>query len=144
MSDDTAKQADQVLERALASTGARDPREFYRDRLRTLKKENPEGYHLAVSYYRETLLPTVAGGRQDPIHAWNEYGRRLAETLAPGRTLSIDESGRAHPFEEPRSDRLILHLPDDKGGRAMLVGLPPVLSPAQRATYDVLVFGKQR
>ena len=37
---------------------------------------------------------------------------------------------------------LILHLPEK--GRALLVALPPSLSSAQRATYDVLVAGKQK
>jgi hypothetical protein len=144
MSEDTPQKADQVLERVLAETGARDPREFYRDRLRDLKQTNPDGYAEAVAYYRDTLIPAVAGGTQAPLDAWTEYGRRLVQALAPGRTMSIDESGKAHPFDEPRTDRLVLHFPDDKGGRAMLVGLPIELSAAQRATYDVLVSGKHR
>lgn len=143
MFDDLTRLADQKLEEALAASGARDPRDFYRDRLRELKKENPEGYERAVRYYRETLIPSVAAGEHPPLEAWTEYGRELAEALAPGRTVSIDETGRAHPFDGPRSERLILHLPDTRG-RALLVGLPPELSPAQRATYDVLVSGKQR
>jgi hypothetical protein len=144
MSDDAMQRADQNLEKALAASGARDPRDFYRDRLRELKKANPEGYERAVHYYRETLIPAVATGDQDPLGAWTEYGRKLAEALVPGRTVSIDRTGRAHPFEEPRADRLVLHLPDKRGGRALLVGLPPELTPAQHATYDVLVSGKQR
>jgi hypothetical protein len=58
--------------------------------------------------------------------------------------VSIDASGRAHPYESPDLDRLVLHLPDQKGMKALLVGLPPELSSAQRATFDVLVAGKQR
>ena len=143
MSDDHARRADETLEKALAESGARDPREFYRERLRDLKKENAEGYEHAVEYYRDTLIPTVADGRLPALDAWTEYGRILAESLAPGRTIGIDSSGRSHPYEGPDSTRLVLHLPEE-GGRAILLALPPELSGAQRASYDVLVRGKQR
>jgi len=144
MSGSLTAAADRALEAALAETGARDPREFYRERLRELKQASPKEYEAAVAYYTGTLIPDVAGGTAHPLDAWTEYGRRLASALAPGRTMSIDETGRAHAYEGPAPDRLVLHLPDDKGARALLVGLPPVLSDAQRATYDVLVAGKQR
>ena len=143
MSDTMTRRADEILEAELEATGARDPREFYRERLRELKQTNPAGYDDAVAYYRETLLPAVAEGTSAPLDAWTEYGRRLAETLTPGRTVSIDETGRSHEYDGPNPDRLILHLPEGKG-RALLVGLPADLSAAQRATYDVLVSGKQR
>jgi len=143
MSDQVTQQADRNLEAALEATGARDPREFYRDRLRELKQANPDGYDSAVTYYRETLLPAVAEGTSAPLDAWTEYGKRLAEALMPGRTVSIDETGRSHSYEGPSLERLILHIPTGKG-RALLVGLPAELSPAQRATYNVLVAGKQK
>lgn len=144
MTDSLTAEADRALEAALAASGARDPREFYRERLRELKRASADAYQTAVAYYTETLLPEVAGGERDPLEAWTEYGRRLAAALAPGRTVGIDETGRAHPWERYEPDRLVLHLPDEKGARALLVGLPPSLSDAQRATYDVLVAGKQR
>jgi hypothetical protein len=144
MFEDRTAEADRALEAALEATGARDPREFYRERLRELKRVAPEKYETAVTYYRETLIPDVASGSRDPIEAWTEYGRRLAAALAPGRTVSIDASGLAHVYEKPALDRLVLHLPDDRGTRALLVGLPPTLSAAQSATYRVLVEGKQR
>ncbi len=142
MSDEITAQADRRLEEALAAAGARDPREFYRERLRELKQANPDGYAEAVAFYRDRLIPEVASGTSDPLQAWTEYGLRLAEALAPGRTVAIDGTGRAHAYEPsaPR-DHLILHLPGGKGGRALLVGLPAELTPAQRATYDVLVAG---
>jgi len=143
MSDDLTRTADETLVKALAESGARDPREFYRERLRDLKRENPEGYERAVEYYRDTLIPTVAEGRRPALDAWTEYGRILAEALSPGRTIGIDGSGRSHPYEGPDSTRLVLHLPEE-GGRAILVALPPDLSGAQKASYDVLVRGKQR
>lgn len=145
MSGDLTAQADRRLEEAIAREGARDPREFYRDRLRDLKQADPERYAEAVAYYRDTLIPRIASGEGDPLTEWTEYGRRLAEGLAPGRTVAIDPTGRARPYAFPPSrDTLLLHLPGGKGGRALLVGLPMELSPAQRATYDVLVGGKQK
>lgn len=145
MSDDLSARADARLEAALAEAGARDPREFYRERLRDLKKANPDGYAQAVAYYRDTLIPQVASGEGDPLAAWTEYGRRLAEAVVPGRTVAVDDTGRAHPYRSPAPrDRLVLHLPEAKGSRALLVGLPAELTPAQRATYDVLVSGKQK
>jgi hypothetical protein len=144
MTDSLAAAAEDALEAALAASGARDPREFYRERLRELKRLRPQEYQSAVSYYTDTLIPQVAGGERDPLEAWTEYGRRLAVALAPGRTVGIDPTGRAHAWEGKQHDQLVLHLPDEKGARALLVGLPPTLSDAQRATYDVLVAGKQR
>jgi hypothetical protein len=143
MSEDVTAQADRKLEEALAREGARDPRDFYRQELRELKQANPEGYAKAVAYYRDTLIPDVASGAAAPLVAWTEYGRRLAQSLAPGRTVAVDGTGRAHPYEMPAPrDHLVLHIPEGKGSRALLVGLPAELTAAQRATYDVLVSGK--
>lgn len=144
MPDAQAAAADQALEAALAAAGARDPREFYRERLRQLKQANPAAYASAVAYYKDILIPDVASGARDAVEAWTEYGRRLADALAPGRTISIDGTGLAHEYQGPERERLVLHLPDEKGGRALLVGLPASLTPAQRATYAVLVEGKQK
>ena len=142
MPDDTQTQADQKLEAALAATGARDPREFYRDRLRDLKQADRDAYEQAVGYYNGTLVPSVAAGA-DPLPAWTEYGRRLATLSAPGRTVMVDEHGVAEAYQTPAPlDRLILHLPEGGRGRALVVGLPTELSRAQRATYDLLVSGK--
>lgn len=144
MTEDEAGEADRRLDEALAATGARDPREFYRERLKELKQADSEAYRKAVEHYREVLIPDVASGRTDPLLAWTEYGRRLAAALAPGRTVTVDASGRARPYEGPTRSELVLHLPEARSGRALLVGLPPELSAAQRATYDVLVAGRQR
>ncbi len=145
MPDELTETADGILQEALEASGARDPREFYRDRLKELREANPDGYQAAVAYYRDTLIPAVAGREQAPLDAWTEYGRRLAESLAPGRTVSIDESGRSQAYGGGApGGRLVLHLPEGKAYRALLVALPPELSPAQRATYDVLVSGKHR
>ena len=144
MSEKLITAAEQALEAALTTSGARDPRDFYRERLRELKQVKPESYETAVAYYNEVLIPEVASGARNPLDAWVEYGRILAEALPPGRTVRIDEQGQSHSYEGPDQSKLILHLPQDSGTRALLVGLPVTLSSAQHATYDVLVTGKQR
>ena len=144
MSDETAREAEVKLEAALREEGARDPREFYREQLKQLKQQSQEAYQDAVSYYREVLLPSIASGDAHPLDAWTEYGRTLATALTPGRTIRIDDSGKAFTFESPNRTDLVLQIPSAKGGRAVLVALPAKLSRAQKATYDVLVRGKTK
>ena len=62
MTEDLAAAADEALEEALQAAGARDPREFYRERLRELKRVKQDEYETAVAYYRDTLIPQVADG----------------------------------------------------------------------------------
>jgi hypothetical protein len=139
------ERADARLDQSLQQTGARDPREFYRERLRELKERDAGAYGQAVRYFEEVLIPSIAEGGQEPLAAWTEYGRRLAELSAPGRTVTVDATGRAGPYAPPAGpDALVLHLPQVAGGRALLVGLPRALSEAQRATYDWLVLGRQK
>ncbi len=139
------KVADARFAEALAAAGARDPRDYYRDRLRDLKRSNPEGYAEAVAYYRDTLIPSIAEGGAEPLAAWREYGLLIARTTAPGRTVAVDGTGRARPYEPPgEPSDMILHLPNNaKQGPALLVGLPPVLSEAQTATFDWLAAGRR-
>ena len=143
MSPTPRETADSLLEQALQESGARDPRKFYRERLVELKERNVEGYQEAVRYFETTLVTAIASGKESPLDAWTEYGRRLAELTAPGRTVAIDATGRSRPYQPPNtSDDLVLHLPHASGGRALLVALPKELSNAQRATYDWLVAGR--
>ncbi|MFG1691378.1 hypothetical protein ACGF5M_04410 [Gemmatimonadota bacterium] len=145
MGSDQQEKADQLFENALEETGARDPREYYRTRLKELKHGNPEGYDEAVTYFRDTLIPSIASGEAEPVMAWLEYGRRIAEIFAEGRTVEVDPSGRSTPYSSPSPlEHLVLHLPNQKNVRALLIGLPPDPSPAQRAAYDLLVLGKQK
>ena len=146
MSQDLTVVADQLLTEALDASGARDPRDYYREQLKKLKEVDPEKYDEAITYYCDKLVPSVASGEAEPLIAWMEYGRFLAESLMQGKTVSIDENGRSHPYEPDISQgRLVLLLPQSGGGgRAILVGLPSELSPAQKATYDVLVSGRHR
>lgn len=124
--------------------GARDPREFYRERLRELKQTDPAAYQKAVKHYRDVLLPSIAEDGAEPLTAWTEYGQTLAELTARGQTVTIDATGRSRSWEPPWDpDALVLHVPDASNQRALLVGLPREPSPAQRATYDWLVAGRQ-
>ena len=49
MKEDLSRRADERLEAALAESGARDPREFYRERLRELKRADTVAYEGAVA-----------------------------------------------------------------------------------------------
>lgn len=139
---DEAVAAEKRLLEALERDGARDPRDFYRTRLKELREASAAGYELAVAYYRDTLLPGVASGDLDPLGAWLEYGRVIVDATAPGTTIEVDARGRRGDYAPPTPrDRLVLHLPDT-GLRALVVGLPKELSAAQRATFDLLVNGK--
>ena len=140
MSDDLRARADARFEQALQQTGARDPRGFFRDQLRELKSANPDAFRRALRYFEETLIPAVAEEGSDPVAEWLEYGRVLASLSIPGRALQIDAGGRARDYTRPvPTDALVLHLPDNAAKRALVVSLPPKLSPHQRATYDLLV-----
>jgi hypothetical protein len=136
-------QADRRFEEALAAHGARDPREFYRDQLRGLRERSPQAFEQAVRYYESTLIPGVARAGSDPLAEWLEYGRVLAELSAPGRPVQIDPSGAAAPYSPPvPPDQLVLHLPNASREPAQPIGLPALLSPAQRAAFDLLVRGR--
>ena len=131
--------ADARFERALAARGARDPREFYRDRMRELRERDPAAFKKAVEYFETTLIPAVAQ-EGDPVDEWLEYGRFLASLLQPGNTVQIDPTGKAVPYARPApADHLILHLPTSTREPALAVGIPAQLSSPQRATYDLLV-----
>jgi hypothetical protein len=140
MSDDLRARADARFERALQETGARDPRGFFRDQLRDLKAANPDAFRRALRYFEETLIPAVADEASDPVAEWLEYGRLLASLSVPGRAVQIDAGGRARDYARPvPSDALVLHLPDNAAKPALVLGIPPKLTPHQRASYDLLV-----
>lgn len=144
MTNDLQKTADARFEAALAATGARDPRDYYRSRMRELRESNPQGYADAVAYYQSTLVTSIAEQDADPLEAWQTFGLRIAQLTAAGRAVAVDPTGRSRPFEAPGSaDDLILHLPDARNQRALLVGLPPEPSAAQMATFNWLVQGRR-
>ena len=136
------QRADERFASALEATGAKDPREYYRDWLRDLRGRSAGAYAKAVDYYENRLLPRVAEEGSDPVAEWLEYGRVLAELTAPGKLTQIDPTGRSLPYSPPVPlDHLVLHLPTSSKDRVLLVGRPARLSRAQRATYDLLVKG---
>lgn len=137
---DLRARADERYQQALAAAGARDPRDFYRERLKTLKEKDPAGFKRALAYFNETLIPAVAGDDSDPLAEWLEYGRLLATLSEPGRTVQIDATGRAVDYRRPvPRDSLVLHLPDSSTRPALIVGIPPKLSPPQKAAHELLV-----
>lgn len=144
MTTDLQAKADARFAAALAGADARDPRDYYRARLRDLRRSNPKGYADAVAYYQSTLVPSIAEHEADPLAAWREFGLLLARLTAPGRPVAVDAGGRSRPFEPPgEAGDLVLHLPDARNARALLVGLPPKPSAAQMATHNWLVLGRR-
>ena len=137
--------AEQIFEEALVQTGAKDPREFYRKRLREMKADNPEAYGEAVAYYENDIVPSIAEAGDDPLTAWQRFGCRVAELTIAGTSIEVDATGCRLPYAPPTpADRMVLHIPQGTRGRALVVGLPPELSAAQLATYDLLVGGRQK
>lgn len=140
MEEDRRQAADRRFAEAIATTGARDPRDFYRQQLRELREVNELGFRRAIDYYEKRLIPTVAEEGSDPLGEWLEYGRVLAEIRSPGRAVQIDATGRSRPYSRPVPvDALVLHLPTSSRETAIPIGLPPELSPAQRASFELLV-----
>lgn len=138
------ERAEERFEEALARSGGRDPREYYRERLKQLRDTDESAFRRAREHYETRLLPAVASDDTDPLAEWLDYGRLLAELTSPGRTMVIDPTGRANAYSRPvAADGLVLHLPTSAREPAILVGLPTTLSPAQRATYSLLVKGEK-
>ncbi len=144
MSADAQRIADERLTRALAESGAPDPRGGCRDQLRRLRRRSPERYEEGVAYYRNRLVPSIAGEEADPLAAWRDYALFIAELASPGRAVAVDEEGRSRPFAAPgKPADMVLHLPDRNRAAAVLIALPPEPSAAQRATRDWLVLGRR-
>jgi hypothetical protein len=132
--------ADRLFDEALTESGARDPRDFYRQRLKELRERSLPAFQRATEHFDDVLVPAIATEGNDPIAQWLEYGRLLASLFCEGETVQIDPTGRSSRYAPPVPvDHLVLHLPASSREAALAVGLPPRLSPAQRATYDLLV-----
>jgi len=141
--DDLRAVADRLFEEALQRSGARDPRDFYRQRLKELRERSLPAFRTATEHFDQVLLPAIVRERRDPVAEWLEYGRLLASLFCEGETVQIDPVGRSSPYTPPVPvDHLVLHLPSSTREGVLAVGLPPRLSPAQRATYDLLVARK--
>ena len=139
MSEEQARgRTDEALERA----GLVDMRPAYRKLLVRLKSSDPAAFEEASRRYREELEPAIASGDVDPITIWLEYGMWLAGQFADGRTLAIDASGRARPFDSSTTldpGTMILHVPEDDRQPATLLALPSAPSDPQRETAELLV-----
>lgn len=127
---------------ALRRAGLADMRPAYRKLLVRLKQSDPAAFDEASRRYREELEPEITAADSDPIRAWLAYGTWLAGQLAAGRTLAIDASGRAQPFEgssAPEAGVMILHVPEDDRAPATLLAMPSGPSESQRETAELLV-----
>jgi hypothetical protein len=137
--------ADHRLAQALEVSGGRDPRDLYRERLRVLRETDPAAYRRALQHFEEQLIPRVANDQFDPLTEWLEYGRLLADLAVPGRAVQVDPTGRARDYAPPVPPvDLVLHLPASSRDPVSVLRLPGELSPAQRATYELLVEGSLR
>ncbi len=144
MTSDQKQAADTRFAEALTASGARDPRDYYREKLRELRRLSPDRYAEGVAYYQNTLIPSIAGGDADPLEAWRDYGLLIARLTAPGRPVAIDPEGRSRPFDPPGEPAdMVLHMPEKIRERPILVALPAQPTPAQSATYDWLVAGRR-
>jgi hypothetical protein len=145
MQEAIRQEADRLYQEALKGSGIRDPRELYREALRELKRADAGAYERLVDHFQTVLIPSIASGQAEPLQAWREYGRLLAEAVAKGSTVAIDATGRAHSYRpEAPMDWLVLHLPEAKAARGLAVSLPSDPSSAQKATYELLVRGSHR
>jgi hypothetical protein len=145
MTEDSPKaRAESQTDAAFAHSNFQDPRPDFRDRLRFLREEQPKAFSAALAYYEETLVPSVAGG-EDPVTGWIAYGQQLGELTAPGKTFTIDPSGRARPYRGSNpGDHLVIHLPNDTAAAALPLAVPRALTPAQHANYELLIGGARR
>jgi len=124
---------------SLSRAGLEDPRPALRDLLRRLRTEDSEGFAEATDRYERVLVPVAASEDTNPLVAWIEYARWLADRLAPGRAVKIDETGRALPASgEPEPGMLLVHLPDSQTTRALVLLAPQQLSESQQETVRLL------
>jgi len=142
--DDPRAAADARLEEAIAAAAAADPRPACRERLKALRQGDAAAFARALEYFDTTLVGRVAGGAE-PLAQWVAYGRFLGELDCRGRTLVVDGSGRARPYEDagPPPGSLVLFLPDEPQRPALPLLEPAAPTAAQKATLDLLVRGRR-
>ena len=139
MSDPQRTRAETRTDDAVAASGFEDPRIALRRRLKHLKDNQPTAFAKALEYYEQDLVPRIADGG-DPLAEWLDYGRQLGDLTSPGRTMSVDASGRARPIRSGLEDQtLVLHIPHDTAADVLPLAVPRELSAAQQATLDLLV-----
>ncbi len=99
-------------------------------------------YEEAIAAFEHSVVEPIGRKGADPLATWLEYGCELAQSLHPGRQVVVDQTGRAAPLgSQPSWKDLILHIPDDRRAKCVVVGRPPELSGAQTAAVDLLSVG---
>ena len=137
---DLAEVARGRTDTSLARAGLEDPRPALRDLLRRLRAQDAEGFAEATDRYAQELVPAAASEDTDPLVAWIDYARWLADRLAHGKAVVIDVTGRASQASGgPEPCMLLVHLPDEQTTRAMVLLAPRQLSEPQRETVKLLV-----
>ena len=143
---ESREQLERRSEAAFAASPWRDPRGEYRALLKRLRERDAAAFEDAVAAYESEVASRLADESADPIAAWLAYGRRLAQVAGGGRTMRIDEEGRAEEATdtvEPARPVLMLHLPADESAAAFIVAAPREPSAAQRAAVALLADGAQ-
>lgn len=125
---------------ALTGRGLTDVRPLYRELLKELKVQDPDGYREAVRRYQEEVGP-AAEEAEDPLRPWLGYGRWLADRLIEGRAVAVDRSGRSKELAEgapPPEGALLLHLPESTRRRALELAVPAEPTEYQEAARELL------
>ncbi|HEX6587680.1 MAG TPA: hypothetical protein VF039_01555 [Longimicrobiales bacterium] len=142
---ETKEAIERRTDAAFAASVWQDPRAEYRALLKRLREHDSALFEEAVRAYESTVAGRLAEDeRADPVGAWIEYGRSLAQLAGGGRIVAIDSDGRA--TEAPTgslSATLLLQLPTDESVPAFVVAAPRETSAAQRATAALLAAGAQ-
>lgn len=125
------------LEEAARSHGIVDPRPPYRDRLRRLRESQRDAFDRAIEHYEQQVLPALADAA--PLNAWIDYGRYLAQLEGPGRTVRIEQDGRATTWSADAPPGLVLFIPEDTASDVLVLSQPLKPSDAQEATLRLLV-----
>lgn len=139
MSSDSRRKADERLAAALANAAAADLRDDFRDRLRTLKRDNAAEFRRVTDHYEQVVLPDLLAS-PDPLRVWVDFGVLLGGTAGPGKVSAIDATGRSTTWTGACvAGELLLWLPDDRQADALPLLVPAEPSAAQSATLDLLV-----
>ena len=142
---ESREQIERRTDAAFANSEWQDPRADYRALLKRLRERDAAAFEEAVRAYEEAVVARLGDSSVDPVAAWIEYGRRLAHIAGGGRTVRIDDAGRAADATETEAaePELLLHLPADEAAPAIVVVAPREPSAAQRATAALLAGGAQ-
>lgn len=123
---------------SLSRHGLADVQPLYRQLLLRLKAQDASAYEEAVSRYRDEVENAVDSA-DDPVAIWVEYGAWLAPRLAPGTLKAINGDGFASDAGSPPPlGPMLMHLPEDRSTRALVLAMPASPSRAQEETAALL------